>query len=158
LQCCKTDIPLVIAGWEGWGDKSWRDTIQGAGLEKRIVFTGYVDDETLACLYSGATAFVYPSLYEGFGLPILEAMSCGCPVICSNVSSMPEVAGKAAILISPFDAEDLAFAIDIVSGDQDMRCQLIQKGLERAAEFSWRRTAELTRDVFCRVSEEAGKP
>ncbi len=151
LQCCKIDIPLVIAGWEGWGDKSWIDMIQGAGLEERVVFTGYVDDETLACLYSGATAFVYPSLYEGFGLPILEAMSCGCPVVCSNVSSMPEVAGKAAYLINPSDAEELAFAIDHIAGDQDIRCQLIQKGMNRAAEFTWRRTAELTRDVFYRV-------
>jgi glycosyltransferase involved in cell wall biosynthesis len=158
LQYSKTGIPLVISGWEGWGDKSWMQTIRSAGLEDRVVFTGYVNDETLACLYSGATAFVYPSLYEGFGLPILEAMSCGCPVICSNVSSMPEVAGKAACLINPSDAEELAVAIDHIAGNNDSRSQLIQKGLRRAAEFTWHRTAELTRDVFFRVSEESGKP
>lgn len=158
LRRCKTDIPLVLAGWKGWGDKSWMESIQGAGLEKRIFFTGYVDDEALACLYSGATALVYPSLYEGFGLPILEAMSCGCPVICSNVASMPEVAGMAAYLISPCDAEEIACAIDFVVGDQDTRYEMIRNGLRRAAKFTWRRTAELTRDVFVRVSEEAGRP
>jgi alpha-1,3-rhamnosyl/mannosyltransferase len=156
LRRCRSDIPLVLAGWEGWGEKSWMETIQGMGLEKRIVFTGYVDDETLACLYSGATAFVYPSLYEGFGLPILEAMSCGCPVICSNTASMPEVAGNAAVLIDPCDAEELAVAIDTLTGDRDMRYAQIQKGLSRAAEFSWRRTAELTRDVFYLVSKGSG--
>jgi glycosyltransferase involved in cell wall biosynthesis len=157
LCCCRTDIPVVIAGWEGWGDKSWMEKIQGSGLEKRIVFTGFVDDETLACLYSGATAFVYPSFYEGFGLPILEAMSCGCPVICSNVASMPEVAGNAAYLINPCDAEELAFAIDLMAGNKDARLLQIQKGLCRAAEFTWRRTAEQTREVFCRVSDAAGR-
>jgi glycosyltransferase involved in cell wall biosynthesis len=156
MRRCRTDISLVLAGWEGWGEKSWMETIQGTGLEKRIVFTGYVDDETLACLYSGATAFVYPSLYEGFGLPILEAMSCGCPVICSNTASMPEVAGNAAVLIDPCDAEELAVAIDTLTGDRDMRYAQIQKGLCRAAEFSWRRTAELTRDVFYLVSKGSG--
>ena len=115
-----------------------------------------MDDETLACLYSGAVALAYPSVYEGFGLPILEAMACGCPVICSNVASMPEVAGDAAVLFDPRNADDLAMAIDHVAGDTDARRRLIQKGFDRAASFTWRQTAERTLDVFSRVAEEAG--
>ena len=121
MQLCNTNISLLIVGWEGWGDKSWMQTIRESGLTQRIILTGYVDDETLACLYSGASAFVYPSLYEGFGLPILEAMACGCPVICSDVASMPEVAGDAAIRIDPASAEDLAAAIDL--SDKGSECQ-----------------------------------
>jgi glycosyltransferase involved in cell wall biosynthesis len=154
MERCKMDIPLVLAGWEGWGDKTWMETIRGAGLEERIFVTGYVDDETLTCLYSGATALVYPSLYEGFGLPILEAMACGCPVICSNVASMPEVAGDAAFLVDPFDAEDLAAAVDKIVGDQAIRQHLIAKGFARASAFTWKQTAEKTRDVFLRVAQE----
>ena len=157
MQRCKMDIPLVLAGWEGWGDKTWMETIRGAGLEERIIFTGYVDDEILACLYSGATALVYPSLYEGFGLPILEAMACGCPVICSKVASMPEVAGDAALLVDPFDAEDLAAAVDKIAGDQAIRQHLIVKGFARASVFTWKQTAEQTRDVFRRVAEEGSQ-
>jgi alpha-1,3-rhamnosyl/mannosyltransferase len=157
MQHCQSDISLVLVGWEGWGDKSWMETIRHAGLQKRIVFTGYVDDDTLACLYSGATAFVYPSMYEGFGLPILEAMACGCPVICSNTASMPEVAGDAAVLIDPCDVDDLANAIDALTASRDLRLERIQKGLVRAAEFSWSRTAELTRDVYYSVFRASGR-
>ena len=157
MQRSKMDIPLVLAGWEGWGDKTWMETIRGAGLGERIFVTGYVDDETLACLYSGATALVYPSLYEGFGLPILEAMACGCPVICSKVASMPEVAGDAALLVDPFDAEDLAAAVDKIVGDQAIRQHLIAKGFARASVFTWKQTAEKTREVFRRVAEEGSQ-
>lgn len=148
MQQCQSDIPLVLVGWEGWGDKSWMETIRHAGLEKRIIFTGYVSDDTLACLYSGATVFVYPSLYEGFGLPILEAMACGCPVICSNTASMPEVAGDAAVLIDPCDTGDVANAIDVLVGDPDLRLGMAQKGMVRAAAFSWLRAAAMTMDVI----------
>ena len=91
---------------------------------------------------------VYPSLYEGFGLPILEAMACGCPVICSNVSSMPEVAGDAAWLVNPEDACDIATAIDSVVADSDIRRSLIRKGFKRSAEFSWPQTAIKTMALF----------
>lgn len=116
--------------------------------------TGYLDDDTLACLYSGATALVYPSLYEGFGLPIVEAMACGCPVICSNVSSMPEVAGDAARLIDPRNPDDLATAIEEVVESSVTQKDLAQRGLARAATFTWRRTALETRQVFQAVIEE----
>ena len=156
LSRTKNKIPLILTGWKGWGDKTWLLEVKALGLEKQIYFTDYVDDETLACLYSGAVSLAYPSVYEGFGLPILEAMACGCPVICSNVASMPEVAGDAAVLFDPRNADDLAMAIDHVAGDPGARRRLIQKGFDRAASFTWRKTAERTLDVFSRVSEEAG--
>ena len=121
-------------------------------MGQRIILTGYVDDETLACLYSGALSFVYPSLYEGFGLPILEAMACGCPVICSDVASMPEVAGDAAIRIDPASPDDLAAAINLLTGDQNTRQCLIARGFARAADFTWKRTAEKTLGVFQKIA------
>jgi len=148
IQKTRTQLPVLLAGWQGWGDKTWIDVIRREGLLNRFIFTGYVSDETLACLYSGASVLVYPSLYEGFGLPILEAMACGCPVICSNVSSMPEVAGDAAWLVNPEDACDIATAIDRVVADSDIRRSLIRKGFKRSAEFSWPQTAIKTMALF----------
>jgi len=152
LAVCKHDIPIVLVGWDGWGNDEWLKTAEKKGLRKRIFTTGYVDEETLACLYSSALALVFPSLYEGFGLPVLEAMACGCPVICSNVASLPEVAGDAGILFDPFQVEDLGAAIDKVAGDCTLREDLIQKGLLRAAQFSWENTAKKTLEVFRAVS------
>jgi alpha-1,3-rhamnosyl/mannosyltransferase len=126
------------------------------GLEKRIILTGYVDEPTLACLYSGASAFVYPSLYEGFGLPVLEAMACGCPVVCSNRASLPEVAGDAAIQIDPHDPEALAHSLEKVLHDSDLRNRLITAGLQRARLFSWKKTASETLDIFKRAAGKTG--
>lgn len=154
LRMTKTDIPLVIVGWEGWGDKGWKETIEKTDLRKRIYFTGYVDDESLSNLYSGATALVYPSLYEGFGLPILEAMACGCPVICSNLASMPEVAGDAAMKVNPYNVEELAAAIDNLTGDTQIWQKFHDRGLKRSSTFTWKRSAEQTRDVFRQVATE----
>ena len=148
IRGARSRLPVLIVGWEGWGDKTWIEMIRQEGLSDRFIFTGYVDDETLACLYSGADVLVYPSIYEGFGLPILEAMACGCPVICSNVSSMPEVAGDAAWLIHPHDSRDIANAIDSVISSAEIRQSLILKGFERSAEFSWRQTALKTIALF----------
>jgi len=155
LQRCRTKVPLVLAGWEGWGDKNWMTSIAGTDLENRIIMTGYVDDETLANLYSGASAFVYPSIYEGFGLPILEAMACGCPVICSKAASMPEVAGDSAIQIDPANPDDLAAAIDRIMSDAELRRRLIEKGFSRTGQFSWRKTAVSTSAVFEKIISEA---
>ena len=152
LTIADTKIPLILAGWQGWGDKKWMQIISDQELQRRIFFTGYVDEETLACLYTGASAFVFPSLYEGFGLPILEAMACGCPVICSNAASMPEVAGKAAFLIDPTDAEALAYALDSVLTDSTLRQSMIQQGIERAKQFSWKETAVKTLEIFQQVA------
>jgi alpha-1,3-rhamnosyl/mannosyltransferase len=121
-------------------------------LDGRVFFAGHVNDAILACLYTGAAAFVFPSLYEGFGLPILEAMACGCPVICSNAASLPEVAGKAALLVDPTDAEGLAHALDIVLTDSKLRKAMIQRGMERTSQFSWQETAVRTLEVFNQVA------
>lgn len=153
LARSKTRVPLILAGWQGWGGPDWGSELKRLNLQERVVCTGYVDEETLACLYSGAAAVVYPSWYEGFGLPVLEAMACGCPVICSNTSSLPEVAGDAAIFVGPEDAEGLAHALDTVLDDSALRQSLVQRGLMRAAEFSWENTATRTLEVFANVLE-----
>lgn len=158
LHRCRSDIPLVLAGWEAWGDKTWLETVPTGRRQPQIFRPGFVDDETLACLYSGATALIYPSLYEGFGLPILEAMACGCPVICSNTSSMPEVAGGAARLIDPGNPDDLAAAIDEVTGSAEYRQNLIHKGHARAAAFSWTRTARETQAVLSAIIAKNHSP
>ena len=152
LTIAETKVPLILAGWQGWGDKKWMQLLDNRKLQQRIFFTGYVDEETLTCLYTGASAFVFPSLYEGFGLPILESMACGCPVICSNAAGMPEVAGKAAFLIDPTDAEGLAHALDAVLTDSQLRQSMIQQGIERAKQFSWKETAVKTLEVFSQVT------
>jgi len=154
LGMVKTTIPLIMAGWEGWGDKPWMAEIERQGLQQRVFVTGYVDDEDLARLYSGARALVYPSLYEGFGLPLLEAMACGCPVICSNAASLPEVAGNAAVLFHPNDYKALAKGIDRLIEDSEFRNDLIRKGFGRSAQFNWRQSAQKTVDVFRKVSRE----
>src|SRR5947199_1885088 len=117
-------------------------------LQDKVVFTGYVPDSDLALLYHGALALVYPSLYEGFGLPILEAMSCGTPVICSNTSSMPEVAGDAALLVDPLNVGEMAAAIAGVAESNSLREQLRHRGRLRADSFSWQRTARQTLKVY----------
>jgi len=151
---CESDIPIVFVGWAGWREDPWLEMVKDQGLRNRIFITGYIDEESLACLYSKALALVFPSLYEGFGLPILEAMACGCPVISSNAASLPEVAGDAAVLINPCEFEDLAVAIDKVVSDSALRMDLIEKGFERAAQFSWERTAKLTLEVFKSVADQ----
>lgn len=140
--------PLVMAGTRGWKDSLLRKTMERLNLGRRVVTPGYIPQEDLPTVYSMATALVYPSLYEGFGLPVLEAMACGTPVITSNVSSMPEVAGDAALLVSPEDTETLAGALERMLGEPDLRAELSQRGLVRAREFTWRRAAESTLAVY----------
>lgn len=152
LSLMKTKIPLILAGWTGWGNRDWWREVERFGLQDRVIPTGYIDEEILACLYGGASALVYPSLYEGFGLPVLEAMACGCPVLCSNSTSLPEVAGGAAILLDPHDPEVLAHSLEKVIHDSSLRQHLITAGLERARMFSWRKTALETLKVFAAVT------
>lgn len=116
--------------------------------KNRIIFTGYVPDEYLSAIYNGSVAFVFPSLYEGFGLPILEAMQSGTPVISSNTTSLPEVAGDAAVLVDPRDQDMLCKAMLTVLEDSDLREQLIDKGLARAKMFSWERCAQETIEIY----------
>jgi glycosyltransferase involved in cell wall biosynthesis len=139
---------LVIAGMKGWKYQGIFDQVTALDLEKDVVFTGYVPDEDLPALYNAAEVFVYPSFYEGFGLPPLEAMACGCPVITSNTSSLPEVVGNAGIMIDPNDHDELVQAIDSVLSDLTLKEKLRELGQERAKEFSWEKCATETWSVY----------
>lgn len=139
---------LVLVGSFGSGIKPMLTQIADLGLASRIIFTGYVPDEDLAAIYSGSLAFVYPSLYEGFGLPPLEAMQCGTPVVTSNTSSLPEVVGDAGIMIDPMDEDALCQAILDIVDNESLRAKLASKGLQRSREFTWKKCAEQTVDVY----------
>lgn len=144
------DLPhcLVIAGKAGWGVEPLKQRVQALRLESAVHFAGYIADEDLPALYSAADLFVYPSLYEGFGLPPLEAMACGTPAVTSNVSSLPEVVGDAALTVNPLDVEVIAGAMEQILTDAHLRRTLTARGLERAREFTWERTARLTLEVY----------
>lgn len=147
------DLSLVLVGVQGWKNKSIFEEIKkDKKLKSRLFFTGFVPDEDLSAIYSGATCFVYPSLYEGFGLPPLEAMQCGIPVITSNVSSLPEVVGDAGITINPKDEDELSQAIYRVASDQALRASLAAKSMERAQQFSWSQCTEQTIQFYKRVA------
>lgn len=139
---------LVITGKKGRKYKEIFETIDKLNLQKDVIFTGYVSDEDLPALYKAADLFVYPSLYEGFGLPPLEAMACGTPVITSNTSSLPEVVGDAGIMVNPYDVDGLADAMYEVLTNDELREDMIKKGLERAKMFSWEKCAKETLDVY----------
>jgi len=139
-------IPLLIAG--AWDARYPESRALAAPLGDGVRFLGPVDDADLPALHSGATLFVFPSLYEGFGLPVLEAMACGAAVICGNRSSLPEVAGDAALLVDPTDTDAIAGAIRRVLEDDGLRQQMAEKSLAQAARFSWQRTAAETLAVY----------
>ncbi|MFQ5342083.1 MAG: glycosyltransferase family 4 protein [Anaerolineae bacterium] len=140
-------IPLVIAGHEDPRYPQARERAAALGLDS-VTFLGAVVEEDLPALYSGAELFVFPSLYEGFGLPVIEAMACGTPVACSNVSSLPEVAGDAALLFDPHTPESIAAAIRQVLQGADLHNRLRRRGLEQAGHFSWEHTARLTLEAY----------
>jgi glycosyltransferase involved in cell wall biosynthesis len=142
------EVQLALVGQKGWRGAELDSAVRRLGLESRVRLTGYVPDVDLADLYSGAEVFCYPSLYEGFGLPVLEAMACGAPVVTSTSSSLPEVAGEAAVLVDPTSVGELVRALgDVLSAD-GLRESLRRKGTERASNFSWQRTAALTAGVY----------
>lgn len=128
---------LVLTGSKSWKDASVYQTVHQLNLGNRIKQIGYVEHEDMPALYNLASAFIYTSLYEGFGLPVLEAMQCGCPVVASSATSIPEVAGDAAILVNPLDTDAIADAIYQILIDSRLREKLIVSGLERAKKFSW---------------------
>ncbi|MEJ5300005.1 MAG: glycosyltransferase family 1 protein [Thermodesulforhabdaceae bacterium] len=144
----RKDLTLAIVGWKGWGYGELEDEIRRLENKTRVRLLGYIPDEDLAALYGGASMMVYPSLYEGFGLPILEAMACGCPVICAKTSSLPEVAGDAAVFVSPHNPGELAGSILALLDDPSMRQSFVERGFCRAAQFSWEKTAFETLKVF----------
>jgi glycosyltransferase involved in cell wall biosynthesis len=145
------DVHLVIAGGRGWLEGPIYQSVKDFGLSARVHFTGFVRDEDLPALYGEARCLAYPSLYEGIGLPVLEAMACGIPVITSNISSMPEVAGDAAVLIDPYDVDALADALRRLLVDETLRADLTRRGFDQAAYFTWDRAAHQLRDVYRRL-------
>ncbi len=144
--------PLALVGKPGWLYEPILRRITDLNLQDWIYRTGFVDDEDLAVLYSAATLHVMPSRYEGFGLTVLEAMACGTPVVCSNTSSLPEVAGEAALLVPPDDMHGWAEAIARVWSDAALRAQMRARGLAQAARFTWENTARQTLEVYRRVA------
>jgi glycosyltransferase involved in cell wall biosynthesis len=143
---------LVIAGrYQHLGHPLYpdpRETVQQLGLESQVVFTGQIREQDKAPLYSAATAFAFPSLYEGFGMPVLEAMACGTPVLTSNVSALPEVAGEAGYLVDPYSPEAISEGLLHLLEDQPLRDALSHRGLDRASQFTWRQVAEQTVRVY----------
>lgn len=140
----QTDTPLLIGGGKGWLYEPVFAQLEQLGLRDRVHFVGYIDEAELPLWYAAATLFVFPSIYEGFGMPPLEAMACGTPVVTSNTSSLPEVVGTAGVMVPPTNIDQLAAAILRVLGDADLRSELRARGLQQAAHFSWRATAERT--------------
>ncbi len=139
---------MVIVGRKLWLTDEIFAEVRRQRWAEDVILTGYVTDEDLPKLYRVATAFVYPSLFEGFGLPPVEAMACGTPVVTSNTSSPPEVVGEAALLIDPCDVQALTSAISQIVGDQPLRAKLRAQGIEQARKFTWRAAAEKTLQLY----------
>ena len=148
----KGDIELVIVGKKGWQFEEILSAPEKYGVESKVKFLNSVSDEDLPSLYKNALCFCLPSLYEGFGLPILEAMQYGCPVATSNVSSLPEAGGGAALYFDPEDTEDINKTLQTLIDDEELRRKLIKKGFEQVKKFSWEKTAKET----LKVLEEVG--
>jgi glycosyltransferase involved in cell wall biosynthesis len=144
----EADATLVIAGAQGWGYEDVRQEVDRLNIGDRVVFTGRIDDADLPALYRSATVFVYPALYEGFGLPPLEAMACGVPVIASSASSLPEVVGEAGLLVDPVDVGAISAALNRVLGDESLRASMRQAGIAQARGFTWARAAQQTWDLY----------
>lgn len=143
------DIKLVIAGKQVWENcDELYNAVSSSPSKERIIFTGYVDTITKRRLYSNAQAFVFPSLYEGFGIPVIEAMYCGCPVITANNSSLPEVGGDAAVYVNAENVEQLAYEMERVLNDNTLRNSLIQKGFAQKNNFSWNKAAEQVEELY----------
>jgi len=149
-----SDVKLVLAGASGWKNRKIYDAWKNSPYRADIKFLGYISKKEREILYSIASVFVYPSFYEGFGFPPLEAMTYGLPVVCSNVSSLPEVVGDAALLINPFKVEEIADGIKLILTNNDIRARLIKKGYERASLFSWDKAAKEYLELFKSVYEK----
>lgn len=146
---------LVFAGKKFGAYTKLEELAVQLELEKHLIYTGIVSQEDLISLYNLADLFVFPSLYEGFGIPPLEAMACGTPVICSNTSSLPEVVGEAAHMIDPYSINALQEAIDLILEREDLQKELIDKGLERVKRFSWKVCADKTYEIYEKVIKES---
>lgn len=149
LRSKRPDCPvLVLAGRKGWLYNTIFQRVAQLHLEERVLFTGYVEDGDAPFLLSGAHAFLFPSLYEGFGMPPLEAMACGVPVLTANTSSLPEVVGDAALLVDPYDVDSILFGMERLLDDEQLRRDLAEKGRARAALFTWEASAHTVMGVY----------
>ncbi len=152
----KNEIPHVIyfTGGDSWLDNQVHAMIDENRLGKRIIKLGYISEEDLVAMYNLADCYLYPSLYEGFGLPILEAQACGCPVITSRASSCPETAGKGALLVDPHDPDEIADAMLRMVRDKNTRRKTIDHGLENSKKYTWRKTAAQVLQIFLELNHE----
>jgi len=156
----KTEFPelkLVKVGTPGKSETYRRNTMRKSdslGVTQDVILVDFISELELAYYYSSASLLVYPSLYEGFGLPPLEAMACGCPVVTSNTSTLPEVEGKAGIMVNPLDIDSLIEAMRQVLTDNELRDNMIRKGLEQSKKFSWEKAARQTQEVYNKVAEQ----
>jgi len=146
-----SDLQLVIVGRKGWKYEEILSAPEEYGVKDSVAFLDFVKDEDLQMLYKGAQCFVWPSLYEGFGLPVLEAMRYGCPVITSNISSLPEAGGDAAVYVNPENVDDIAEKIKRVLGDKELRESMIKKGYQQVKKFSWEKAAKETLEIIKEV-------
>jgi glycosyltransferase involved in cell wall biosynthesis len=149
------DVFLVLVGGKGWMYDEIFQRVQALSLEERVRFTGYVPDDELPLWYNAASALVYPSYYEGFGMPVLEAMACGTPVIAAQTSAIPEAAGDAALLFDPQDKEALRERMAAVLDDPSLAATMRQNGLSRAAHYAWPRSARAMLGVYQRALSES---
>lgn len=148
------DTKLILVGKKGWLYEPILESPNRFGIANKVIFLDYVPDADLPELYKGAVCYVLPSLYEGFGLPILEAMKHNCPVITSNVSSLPEAGGDAALYVDPLNTTDIAEKIEVLLGDESIRQDLIEKGKKQVAKFSWEKAADETLAVLQSVANK----
>lgn len=149
----KDSIPhhLVLVGGQGWDSTEVLQMLEEPTLAQRVHHLGYVSDRQLQALYKHADFYIHPSLFEGFGLTVLEAMAAGCPVITSNISSLPEVAGDAALLVNPTSISDISNAIESLAQDSELKTELTKRGLSRAQVFQWSKTAQGVADIYREV-------
>ena len=144
----------MLAGGKGWLDKGIYSRVEKLGMEKNIIFTKYVPSEDMNPLMCGALAFVFPSLYEGFGMPPLEAMACGVPVLASGEASLPEVTGDCAVICDAYDVKSIAKGLYRLYSDETLREELSRRGLERAQGFTWERSAKMLMNVYRELKHE----
>ncbi|WP_213807815.1 glycosyltransferase family 1 protein [Granulicella sp. dw_53] len=148
LSQCHPELVLVLVGMRGWMCNSLFARIRHLNLESRVIFTGFIAEADKPLLMSAARVFVYPSLYEGFGLPVLEALACGVPTVASNRSSLPEVAGQAALLVDPTNEPEILRAIEELLSNSTLRQQLREEAIQQAAKFTWCEAAILTANLY----------
>lgn len=154
ISIYKKDIKLVIAGKKGKSYDSYKNRAEELGISDKVIFPGFISVEHLPYIYNAARLFVYPSFYEGFGLPPIEAMSCGIPVIASNATSVPEVVGDGGLLIDPNDVDSLCYSMFRVLLDDELRERLILSGIVKSSELSWQKTAQQTLIAYSKISNK----